>query len=329
VLLGASLSAAPAAAIIDDADSDAVDADAGEDLSVACSMDGASVTLDGTGSTVEGGPAAEAADVSFAWEADGVVFDDPTSPTPTASFPPGTSVVTLTVTWVPAAEPICLPVPPIPCPPDPLCEPEPEFCPPDPLCMEIPLEPICFPGVPGPPISAKDEVEVQVADGTPPVISAVATPDVLRPADHTLREIDVEVHAEDTCSSELSIELVSLTSSEPDNALGDGNSMADIQQAEIGQDDRHFLLRAERQGGGSGRVYTATYRATDGAGNHSDAVARVSVPHDQAKGSASVATFTPQTDDLRAAKQSRKAAKAARRAQKKALRAARRAARRR
>jgi hypothetical protein len=172
-------------------------------------------------------------------------------------------------------------------------------------------------------------VEIEVADTTPPVISAVATPSELRPPDHSLREIAVDLHAEDSCSSELTIDLVSLTSSEPDDAVGDGNTMADIQQAEIGEDDRHFLLRAERQGGGSGRVYTATYRATDAEGNHSDAVTRVTVPHDASKG----AQGTPephsmsQDQDEKDTKKKRKQARAAKKAAKKAARAARRAAR--
>jgi hypothetical protein len=323
-LLGATLSAAQASA----REALVVDAQAGEDLPVACAMNGASVTLDGTGSTVEGEPAAGVAGATFAWEAEGVVFDDASSPTPTASFPPGTTVVTLTVTWQPPAEPFCFPGPPFPCPPDPFCELEPELCPPDPFCVE---DPICIPGIPGPPEIDQDQVEVQVTDGTPPVISAVATPDVLRPPDHTLREIAVDIHAEDSCSAELRIELISLTSSEPDNAIGDGNSMADIQQAELGEDDRHFLLRAERQGGGPGRVYTATYRVTDAAGNHSDAVARVSVPHDKGSASSSPSNFTTPSNDLTASLQARKAAKAAakaaRRAHKQAARVARRAAR--
>ncbi len=68
-------------------------ADAGNDVIVECASP--SVTpaqLDGTGSAViEGGPA------MFLWEAAGVTFDDPTSPTPTGQFPKGVTTVTLTV----------------------------------------------------------------------------------------------------------------------------------------------------------------------------------------------------------------------------------------
>jgi hypothetical protein len=290
VLLSASLSAAQASAR-----AAFVDADAGEDLAVACTMNGASVTLDGTGSTVEGDPAAGVAGASFAWEAKGVVFDDPSSPTPTASFPPGTTSVTLTVTWQPPAPPVCVPGPPV-CGPEPGCVPGLE----DPLCICGPGAPICEPGLPGPPESSHDDVEVQVADTTPPVISAVATPAELRPANNTLRQVDVQIHAEDTCSTELAVELVSLTSSEPDGAA---DATADIQQAEIGADDRQFLLRAESLG----RIYAATYRATDRAGNHSDAVARVRVSNDKSP------TFTQMSDEVKAAKKAKKAKKKKRR----------------
>jgi hypothetical protein len=40
------------------------------------------------------------------------------------------------------------------------------------------------------------------------------------------------------------------------------------------------MLRAERAGGGNGRVYTLTYRVTDGSGNETEAEAKVYVPHD-------------------------------------------------
>jgi hypothetical protein len=68
-------------------------ADAGDDATVSCApASGASVTLDGTGSTD-----ADADALTHAWSAAGISFDDPTSATPTATFPVGTTTVTLTV----------------------------------------------------------------------------------------------------------------------------------------------------------------------------------------------------------------------------------------
>jgi hypothetical protein len=46
-------------------------------------------------------------------------------------------------------------------------------------------------------------------------------------------------------------------------------------------DDTHFQLRAERMGGGDGRVYTITYTATDDSGNSTTEIAEVRVPHNR------------------------------------------------
>jgi hypothetical protein len=123
-------------------------------------------------------------------------------------------------------------------------------------------------------------------DETPPTITAKASPSVLWPPDHKLRDVQVRIHVSDDCSrsEDVSVELISATSNEPDDGNGDGNTSDDIQDADLGTDDRLVSLRAERSGNGNGRVYTLRYRAEDAAGNHSDGVARVSVPHDQACG---------------------------------------------
>lgn len=77
--------------------------------------------------------------------------------------------------------------------------------------------------------------------------------------------------------------LVSITSNEPDNGRGDGDTPNDIQGAVFGTDDLTFALRAERSGTGAGRFYTVTYQATNSAGKTSTATAQVVVPHDQGK----------------------------------------------
>ena len=73
--------------------------------------------------------------------------------------------------------------------------------------------------------------------------------------------------------------LVSVTSNEPDNGLGDGDTANDI----VIVDDFTFNLRAERSGTGQGRVYTITYQVTDACGNSTLASATVTVPHDKGK----------------------------------------------
>lgn len=69
-----------------------------------------------------------------------------------------------------------------------------------------------------------------------------------------------------------------MTSSEPDNGPGDGNTTGDITGADLGTDDRSFQLRAERSGSGSGRTYTVVYKATDASGNVATASATVFIP---------------------------------------------------
>lgn len=129
--------------------------------------------------------------------------------------------------------------------------------------------------------TATVEVVFVVVDTTPPVIRLHVTPDVIWPPNHKMVPIHSVVEASDVCSPEVVVQLVSVTSSEPDNGTGDGNFPNDIQGVNAGTADVDFLVRAERKGNGPGRVYTATYGATDGADNSTEALATIRVPHDQ------------------------------------------------
>ena len=73
--------------------------------------------------------------------------------------------------------------------------------------------------------------------------------------------------------------LLSVTSNEPDNGLGDGDRPNDI----VILDDFTFDLRAERSGTGEGRIYTITYEVVDACGNSTVASATVTVPHSNKK----------------------------------------------
>ena len=75
------------------------------------------------------------------------------------------------------------------------------------------------------------------------------------------------------------ITLVSITSNEPDNGVGDGNTVDDI----VIVDDFYFKLRAERSGIGTGRIYTITYMVTDTCGNSTTQSVIVTVPHSKGK----------------------------------------------
>lgn len=124
-----------------------------------------------------------------------------------------------------------------------------------------------------------DEVLVTVADTLPPVVSLSMTPARLWPPNHRMKTVAPVLDIQD-CDTDLTVELVSVTSSEPDNGLGDGDTSGDIAGADIGSDDRSVQVRAERSGTGTGRVYTFVYRVTDGSGNSTEATSTVTVPHD-------------------------------------------------
>jgi len=85
----------------------------------------------------------------------------------------------------------------------------------------------------------------------------------------------------DRCDSRPGVVLVSVTSSEPDDAAGesDGRTAGDIVGADIGTPDPEVEVRAERAGDGLGRTYEFTYSATDASGNMSSGLAVVVVPH--------------------------------------------------
>jgi len=130
-------------------------------------------------------------------------------------------------------------------------------------------------------ITSSSKTTVSVVDTTQPSITASVTPSVLWPPNHRMIDIDVSVAVSDICDPSASFVLTSITSNEPANGLGDGNTAPDIEGAEFGTPDTHFQLRAERSGPGSGRRYTIVYTARDSAGNTSDVTLFVDVPHDQ------------------------------------------------
>jgi len=125
-----------------------------------------------------------------------------------------------------------------------------------------------------------DELTVEIADTAPPALTLSMDPAALWPPNHMLWDVHAMMTAEDVCS-DVTVSLVSVTSNEPDNGLGDGDTENDIQGVDLGMEDYDFQLRAERAGGGSGRVYTIVYSVVDEAGNESEAAGEVVVPHDQ------------------------------------------------
>ena len=112
----------------------------------------------------------------------------------------------------------------------------------------------------------------------------IADPDELWPPDHKYRDVEVTLSVSDNADPNPTVTLLSVTSSEPDDAVGngDGRTVNDI----VIIDDTHFKLRAERAGNGNGRTYTITYEATDSCGNSAIDSVTVFVPKNRGNGKA-------------------------------------------
>jgi hypothetical protein len=115
----------------------------------------------------------------------------------------------------------------------------------------------------------------------PPELTVTANPHVLWPPNHNMVLITVDHLVTDDTDPSPTVELVSVESTEPDDADGggDGHTVNDIQMDPSG-DIWQVWVRAERDGQGSGRFYLFTYRATDATGHSTTAQTHVFVPHD-------------------------------------------------
>ncbi|MGB5809865.1 MAG: hypothetical protein WBG86_04995 [Polyangiales bacterium] len=121
------------------------------------------------------------------------------------------------------------------------------------------------------------EATLTVFDETPPKVEPAELTE-LWPPNHKFKTVTADDCAtiEDVCDEDVEFEFLTATSDEPVDANGDGNTEPDIV---FGCDG--VKLRSERQGGGNGRVYTLTWRATDDAGNETEGECTAIVPHDQ------------------------------------------------
>ena len=122
-------------------------------------------------------------------------------------------------------------------------------------------------------------IGLDVCEQVAPTIDVLLSHDVLWPPNHKMVEVTATVTASDNFDTTPTITLLSVTSNEPDNGLGDGDTAGDI----VVVDDTTFQLRAERSGKGSGRVYTVTYQVTDDCGNTAIGTAEVLVPKSRGK----------------------------------------------
>jgi len=285
-------------------------ANAGTDITAECSSHTTTpVHLNGTASSDPDGDT-----LTFTWSAAGVTFDNNHSATPTGQFHEGTTVVTLTVSdgFQQDTDTVSVTVvdttpPVIACPAnitvectgdlgvqatDPqlapffagvsatdVCDPNPAITNNAPSFFPLGTTPVKFTATDDHTNASSCTATVTVIDSHPPKITVSVTPTSLWPPNHKMALIDATVTVTDECDPNPTFTLTSITSSEPDNGLGDGDTANDIQAAAYGTADTSFLVRAERGGKGVGRVYTIKYTGKDSSGNTATATATVVVPH--------------------------------------------------
>ena len=115
-------------------------------------------------------------------------------------------------------------------------------------------------------------------DKTAPVVgAALSKPDALWPPNHQMVGVQVAVTSEDALDSLVACAIAGMSSNEPINGLGDGDTAPDW----LVTGDLTADVRAERGGGGSARTYTVEIACTDHAGNRAFGNAHVSVPRSQ------------------------------------------------
>jgi hypothetical protein len=123
---------------------------------------------------------------------------------------------------------------------------------------------------------------VYVDDVRPPTIIVKDEPLRIWPPNHKYRTVEPGMLLEaayDACGDAIDLSrvvVVEVRSDEPEDHKGDGRTVDDI----VVMCPNTVELRAERMGGGDGRVYTITYRIAGENGVTTDVEARAFVPHD-------------------------------------------------
>ncbi|MBN2499029.1 MAG: hypothetical protein JXR96_30850, partial [Deltaproteobacteria bacterium] len=131
-------------------------------------------------------------------------------------------------------------------------------------------------------LSNRDGVLLSVEDTTPPEIGSIdQSVYCVAPPNHKYIRLvageDVLADVVDACDPDPDVRFESVSSNQPDDAIGDGNTSGDI----ILFDD-YVCLRAERAGQLlDGREYTIGLRATDVSGNSTQGSITIRITHDQ------------------------------------------------
>jgi concanavalin A-like lectin/glucanase superfamily protein/K319-like protein len=124
--------------------------------------------------------------------------------------------------------------------------------------------------------SRQELVVVRIQDVNDPPVCDTARPSSARlwPPNHVLIPVSI-LGVSDPNGDRITIHAVGIFQNEPVSGLGDGDTAPD---AVITADG--VLLRTERSGTGSGRLYHVTFTATDGSGGSCTGAVEVLVPRD-------------------------------------------------
>jgi len=117
----------------------------------------------------------------------------------------------------------------------------------------------------------------QASNPAPVVTAPAVDKTTLRPANHQMVPVTVTYSASGNCGATAC--GLSVASNEPVNGSDDGDTAPDWQIV----DEHHVLLRAERSGTGTGRIYTISVTCTDSAGSATVRTVNVTVPLSQQK----------------------------------------------
>ncbi len=122
------------------------------------------------------------------------------------------------------------------------------------------------------------EEVVVVGDGpanqTPDCSTAVPSTYSIWPPNHKMVDVDI-LGITDPDGDTTTVTVAGITQDEPVNGTGDGSTSPDG----AGVGSQTPSVRAERSGGGNGRVYEIAFTASDGNGGECSGSVNVSVPH--------------------------------------------------
>ena len=127
-------------------------------------------------------------------------------------------------------------------------------------------------------------ITVKIVDTSVPTLAPVPNKTILWPPNHKMVDIMIEANASDSSGGPVTLSAT-VSSNEPQDGLGDGDTSPDWTEPVIDQENGIIVLklRSERSGAGEGRIYTITITATDESNNSSQASVEIIVPHDKGK----------------------------------------------